>query len=265
MKHIKKSQVTIFIIIGIFILFFFSLSIFIYQNQFNKVPIASKSSVTFDSFVNNCFENSVGEAIFYIGNRGGFNYTPQDSIFFIDRNFSNLYHFYKNQNDISFLPSFFKMKDNLESKILNNLLLCFNNFEDYKIQGYNIEIVKLNIDAVIETEYLIVVPDIIINYQRNNEFNSVRNIPNINVPLKLGKMHEVAEHIINYYHNQKSIPIYSNYMESLVDSHIFWNYYIDSSNKIHYYILKQENKGLYEQVHNYDEHFKFLFAIEFKD
>ena len=84
-KNIKKSQVTIFIIIGILILIILSIFIIIAtktntdQSKTNQQKISqTKLSFTqFNSYLQTCFDNSLKEGLYILGKQGGFFFKDQ--------------------------------------------------------------------------------------------------------------------------------------------------------------------------------------------
>jgi hypothetical protein len=258
-NYFKKSQITFFIIVGIIILLFILFLFYVYKMEIKIVPSSPSSKESIEVFIKDCIDNSIIESTFYLGKHAGLHELP---------NYHSTYSIYKivysyNYPTTILLPNHIQLERNYSKKINNTILECFDNFDYYKSKGYEVELAYLNTSSNIESNYSLVDVDIRVNYKRDKQIDSFTNYPTKKVSLKLGRLHEVADYIINYHKAYHETPIYDDFIEKLINEKISWEYHINKTNKIHYYFITQIEKGEYEKVYNYDENFKFVFAIEY--
>ena len=126
----KKSQISLFIILGIVVLglFFF---IFLTPNNINSNVVAFEKS-TINNYITSCLKQASEDALFLLGKQGG-NINPES---YLESNDFRISYLYKNEE--TNVPSKKNIEEQLSKYIDNNILTCLNNFDDFKKQGWEV-------------------------------------------------------------------------------------------------------------------------------
>jgi len=137
----KKGQITVFIIIGIVILFVVGSFLYLSKENTLESPLVNQNIVempngeTVGFFVQNCLERVSEDGVLKIGRQGGYYKAPLDySLIFFD----DLIPYYY-ADDKTLLQSAENSEKELESYLLDNLPACINNFEAFAEQKYVIQ------------------------------------------------------------------------------------------------------------------------------
>jgi hypothetical protein len=161
----KKSQVTVFIIIGIIILFaVIFVSYLIYITTQNPERVLTPTQKKVDTYVTQCLEQVGNEALFLIGQQGGYYEIPEhqkkiakldpDNSEFLMMGDDNLYipyWFYQTDGgfDDALMPVLQKefdgdasIESQVERYIIDNIGGCLDNFSEFSTQGIDIEPLK---------------------------------------------------------------------------------------------------------------------------
>ncbi len=154
----RRGQITVFIIIGIFILLVIAGLLFM-KNSFEKEDVKSKEDKIVDSaqlggdvqnYIENCIERTGEDALVYIGEQGGYYDLPE----VYDPEFNLPYYFYENED---YFISLEELEKQLSAYMDEHLFFCLENFESFKDKGYEIE------QGVINTETKVVSGKVIFN------------------------------------------------------------------------------------------------------
>ncbi|MFW6233534.1 MAG: hypothetical protein ACOC3Z_02640 [Nanoarchaeota archaeon] len=236
-------------------------------------PVVSGDSLKL--FVKACVEEGIAQGSFEFGKKGGF-YNWEGPNIFTDNQNNNfgeefLYNyvlFYNLNNDNQILfPSFNQFHKNYEILINNSIKNCFSNFDYYNDLGYDVNLEQLTVNAEINETFSLIDVNSEVVYEIGNEVGTIKEFPKVKVPLYLGKMYEFTNYFLNYIESNEEIPYSNSYLDGLCDNYDFnwfdYSFYNDVEDSIvHYIIIKQNYKSFYEQVHNNDEEFLFMFAIK---
>ncbi len=198
----KKSQITIFIIIGVMIAAT-ALLIFYFQSSnarsSTSTPV-SPQSVPIQNLVENCIQQLATEGITELGLNGGYIDFPPEitanplSYHSIGPAIANPYWWY---NGVTNIPTEVEITSQINDHITNNLKTCLDNFESFQ-DIYNIKekgdittTTSLNQeDVTIEVNY-----PLEIVATTNNTRDSLKNY-RILVPIRLKKAYELAKSIM---------------------------------------------------------------------
>jgi hypothetical protein len=144
-KEQKKGQVTLFIILGIFILLFFVLIYFgadtIVEDFYTPVTESAGESAT-KTFVASCIQEVTNDAIIVAGASGGIIYPDEESKLLATEYTVITYVMYNNQETISRE----KIEDDIARYVEENLDVCIDSFEGLIFDSYDIHS-KNEIDA----------------------------------------------------------------------------------------------------------------------
>jgi hypothetical protein len=189
----KKAQVTLFVIIALFligiIIAFFLLK--------DKIFIKSESSsevADIHSFVKDCIQSSGDYSISEISEKGGYFFTPS-----LSTNEGVPYYFFNNH---SYIPSKEKLESELSKQIRTSISLCTNDFEDFKnaeISPSNISVVSsLNEDSVIsEVNYPL-------SIKRNNKTFLLNDFGEFEFSTNLNKLYGSANEVVYSFEKENS-------------------------------------------------------------
>lgn len=148
--HIKKkSQITIFVLLGLALLIGVGFIVYI-RNSATKTADAEKiSNLPFDfvpvkNYVESCIENIGKDGILLIGMHGGYFILPEYNT--RDRITKTAYYFYMDKN---LMPFKSRIEQELSEYMDEELYFCIKNFADFKEQGLEIESGEINTKTVI--------------------------------------------------------------------------------------------------------------------
>ncbi len=188
----KKGQFTLFIIAGvilliclIFLLFSLNSEDIFWQDSVKEIAI-DKEVKNIDLFIRNCISSVSEEALYYIGEQGGYFDLPEKS--------SDLgvpYYFIRTR---SYLPSKQTIENELSKYIDMKLFFCIRNFRDFP--QFLIEQGKINSETKIFPNYLLVNLNYPLVLKKGEKEYRLEYFNGIKVPVKIGKVYNVADQII---------------------------------------------------------------------
>jgi len=146
----KRAQVTLFIIIALFLVVAIIGIFIVIRNNVGTGDISTPSSaVGLDDYVSNCLEQTLSEGIVLVGRQGGY-YTPDLSgVSYIDFSGSDsepeplttelpsikvAYHIYDRENKV---PSKEEIEKQISNYVVDKLNLCVQ-IENYEDRGWNV-------------------------------------------------------------------------------------------------------------------------------
>ena len=169
----KRGQVTIFIIIGVIVVFLF---LVIYLKSQNKEEIKTQDFSQVTQFIKSCVDMAADEGIKTHGMHAGYH-----SFVGLKTHFSVPFYQYEDQ---SFMPVKEKITNELEKYVSEEFSECLNNYTTFKNEGYSFSDQEFKIQAVIS------------DYRVNIE---------INYPLKITLDSEVKE--LGLFKENRKIPL----------------------------------------------------------
>lgn len=152
----KRGQITIFIVVGIFILFVVAGFLFM-KSSFERSEIEIKEEKMIESvqlggniqnFIESCIWKTGEKALELIGEQGGYYDLPE----VYDPEF-NLPYYYLSNEDLS--PNKIKVEEELAKYMDENLPLCFNNFTSFKEIGYQIKQEEMKNEVLIKDKIVL--------------------------------------------------------------------------------------------------------------
>jgi hypothetical protein len=180
-KGKKHAQITVFIIIAIVIVVVIALLFIVFKNNLNSNNVNNPQN-----YFNSCFEKTGEQALFYIGQTGGYYNIPA-----ISTEYGNTYYFYENKN---LIPS----KERIQSEVDNFMedfgRDCANNFSSF----YNIiSLGNLTSKTVIYDDKIDIQIDYPITIEEAGKRVSFENF-NIKIPGRVGTVYNAASEYIDY-------------------------------------------------------------------
>lgn len=124
----KKSQITVYILLGIVILMAFFTYFYLNTNRIKNSAVEKSTKLSFDSgaiqvYIETCLKNVASDGIIFISSRGGYYDLPDD--YFGARPVTSFY--VKNSLDMS--PALEEVQKELSKYIKDQLDFCINNIE----------------------------------------------------------------------------------------------------------------------------------------
>jgi len=195
----NKAQVTLMMLIGIFIVMFAALVFYFayYFENRNDAPLVFERS-SIENYVNQCVKKTAEDGLRLLGKNGGF-ITSKDYIETPNTKISYLY------DKESKVPSVAQMQDELGSYMDGNLGFCLKNFDDFKKHGWGIEQGDVHSKAMLNEKDVTFEVDFPLKVSsKGNTLNFERFLVVLNVRLRY--IHDLADYIVNFnIKNPKSI------------------------------------------------------------
>ncbi|MBS3123639.1 hypothetical protein J4437_03300 [Candidatus Woesearchaeota archaeon] len=142
---LKRGQITIFIIIGIIVLFVV-LGIFFFLQKINTggLGVEEDKQINVDNtdslkiFVEHCQENTAKEGLKFLAEHGGYYQVPEPSmsISFLSASSKIPYYFYQESKNF---PTLEQIQTELEVYLADQLPVCLDNFKVFEKEGWKIE------------------------------------------------------------------------------------------------------------------------------
>ncbi len=230
----KKSQIFPFIILAIIIL----AVIIVYFGLRPDVKSSKISPEIFPlfNFVENCVQKVTGDAIYNIGETGGYFFAPNLSI-------DNIaYYFYEKEN---YMPSKEKIEDELSDYINSMLFFCTKNFEDFN--DYEVNQREIATKTIIEDEKIVFNIDYQLSIKKDKASYLIEGFE-LEVPVRLGVIHKVANEIMKEQMEEKDAICISCIGELAEENDLFVDLRDYENDSIIFYIIDR-NSEINEDVY----------------
>jgi len=121
-SELKKGQISVFVILSVLIVL---IIIFYFLIKLNYIELGrvSPDVKPVYNFIENCVEQTSSDAVYYIGENGGYFISPNNSL-------DNGIPIYFNKGEVS-IPSLNDIEKELEMYVNEMLFFCFRNFNDF--------------------------------------------------------------------------------------------------------------------------------------
>ena len=182
----KKGQITIFIILGVFILI--SASLFFYLKNTNNI-FKENIPVEFTdiyNFIDSCMDQSAQDSISLVSQTGGYYNLPED------KTLTNIALYYNNNKNL--LPSMKEIEEQISLAFSESLDSCINNFQDF--ESYQTDIID-------NTEYQVLIKENKVSFKIKYplEISKGENSANFKnfektIDSKLDDAYEIAKSVI---------------------------------------------------------------------
>jgi hypothetical protein len=189
----KKSQITLFILLGgvILIIIFF---LFVMREYEAKTELGDFEDIKdINFFVGECLNALSVRGLEFMGLHGGFVEFPGHLNTITTSNTELPLHYDEGANN---LPRVEDMESELSEYIEHEILLCIDGFNVFKERGYEFTEQEVNADVRIEGRSVYTEIDYPVEVKKGEEITTISAF-NKNIPLKLERMHEFAEVVVN--------------------------------------------------------------------
>ena len=243
----KRSQVTIFIIIAVLIIAIVGL-FFVFRGGIEKKEVYSSEIAPIQDFVQECLDDSLEDAVFTIGEGGGYEDPLKVSSTFV---FNTPYYL---RNNKSLMPSKEKIQEEISKSVEKNLIFCLGDFAlfpEYEItKGKMTSVSKIQENNVlIEINYPLTIKKI--------DSESKTKIKNFNseVSIRLGIVYDsIAEFIEE---NKQTEGVCISCLVNAVGKNNLKSTFSDYDNKTIIFIVEDPNS----KINNRE--FVYVFANEY--
>ena len=253
----KKSQIVIFVLLGLILLIGFGFISHL-NNNIKDTEIKKVTNVQFDIssiklYVENCIQNTAKNALILIGKQGGYYETKTPYI-----HYNNFYRPYYLIEGLDY-PSLSYIEEEISKYIKEKLPSCLNGLNEFKKQGFEINLGALNIhtsssynEVYIKTQMQLEIKKDDYAYQLNDFANTIK--------IPLGKIYNVSREIINLQLKDKN-KLCLSCLNDLIESS---GIYIDIFNYVNntlIFDLRAYNTSISSD--NYTS-YNFTFAVKYK-
>ncbi|MBN2458278.1 hypothetical protein JXB31_04070 [Candidatus Woesearchaeota archaeon] len=213
----KRSQLTIFIIVGIVLILSSFLILYMKSSDYDIVRVSETKDSEMGLYVSECLKGSAKEAVMLVGLQGGIIdhnayqkvsavYDPLNSGYLSLYNGSLVlpYWYYQDEDGLesSEMPRLVKsyegdgsIQDQIEQYINRDIISCIDNFKPFKKEGYRIKIKDQPDSEVIFTDSRVVVElDYPVELIRNNNTESY-DVFSTELPVRLKRVYSLAKEI----------------------------------------------------------------------
>ena len=182
-RGLKKAQVAVFVIIAIVVLVVVVVLFFSGKDLDSNSHIPAEVRPIY-SYVNDCVDSIGQEAVYYIGQTGGYFDVPEPSYFNV------AYYLYGGENH---MPSKEFVEEQLEKYVNFALYFCTANFIDFE----DFEVIQGNISSkvVIKDEEVIFEVYYPLSISKGDASYTLNDFE-VAVPVKLGVMYDAVEEFI---------------------------------------------------------------------
>ncbi len=243
-ERIKKAQVTAFIIIAILIIAGVATFLTLRTNLLNpEEERVDPTILPVYSFIEGCVKQTTSDAVYYIGQTGGYFESPALST---ENNVA--YYLYEGAN---YIPLKERIEKELSLYVDNMLFFCvkdFNEFPDFEVKQEDIKtIAKIEDGQVV---FNIAYPITISKNEKNYYF---KNFKNIEVPVRLGVVYDMAYEMMQEQMKNK-IDVCISCIYKLADEKDLYIEMFDYDEKTVIFTILDQNSKVN------DEDFRFYFA-----
>lgn len=183
-KKKKSGQITIFIIIAIIIVAVIAVIMIARGNSLGKQNVPTEVLPVY-SFVDSCIKTTGENAVYYIGQTGGYFESPN-----LSTDFGIAYYFDRGKN---YMPS----KDTIEKELENytNYMLEFCTGDFSNVSDYNVNPDKINSNVNIEEGKVVFNVVYPLSISKGTKTYSLKNFDDIEIPVRLDEVYSLANNI----------------------------------------------------------------------
>lgn len=239
----KKGQVTIFIVVAIVLIgivgLYFSL-----RGEL-KVDTFTPESEEIYLFVENCIESTAEEAIYSIGQSGGYFLPPE-----LSTDSGIPYYYYNGQN---YMPYKEEIEEEVSEYINEMLSFCVKNFVDFP--EFNISEGEIKTETKILDNKVVLNIEYPINIKKGESTTRLKNFENIEIPVRLGIVYDAVGKIIQDQLGHENICL-SCILDIVLENDLYTEM-IDYDEETIIFIIRDENSKID------DKSFEFIFANKY--
>lgn len=246
----KRGQITIFIIVGLILVFSMLIIIYMNKNKIGNLDVLQSSDIKpIGYYVDLCVKSSASDALYLLGVQGGYTTPPE---LYFQSAYAKIAYWYYQGEDTS--PTLEEMEQELSSYVNRALPECIESLNVFSDMGFEFEFDEIDTKTKINennVEFNIDYPITIKKGESVSEISDFQRSFNV----RLGHIHTIAKEIIEM---EIEDPDWID-MTYLVNQDINFKIYPYDENTLIYSVL--DNQSIIE----YDTAFIFLFANLFEE
>lgn len=181
----QRGQVTPFIILSIFLVAMVVL-FFVFRDSLISKNSPDPPAAPVYNFVHDCIKSTGEQAIYVIGQNGGYYIPPENS------NSIGIPYFFSNGKNT--MPPPENIENEIEDYIYEALPICTKNFKEF--EGYNISLKEVQSKVSIQEDKIILGGTYPLTIMKGNYKTTIENFGEIEIPIRLGKMYSITQQII---------------------------------------------------------------------
>ncbi len=235
----KKGQVAIFILIGIFILVIIVLGVYLvgmHDKRFIEDKPSTDGINSIKYYVESCLQKTARDGVFFTSLQGGY-YRPTE----LSKTFFDVQIPYYWYDKSEYLPSIDVLEEELSAYIKNNISDCIQGLTIFKEQGYEFKFEEPSVVSNIDEQNVIVKLNYPITAEIASEATSFDTFSStININFK--EMYNFVKMIIQEHNNNpNSIPLgFISYLAH--ENNFTYEYYdLEDGNVLYSLEFNQEN------------------------
>ena len=236
MKKRRKAQVSVFIILSILILILLALFFYTRERVIEKANVPPEIS-GINSFIENCLEESGEEAIYYIGQTGGYFVVPEASL-----EGRIAYYLQDNKNK---MPSKKDIEKQISSYFNFAMPFCINDFDDFP--DFKIGENEIETETIIEDERVIFRVKYPLSIAKDGAVYTLENFE-LDVPARLGIIYKA---IIDAMDSQmkKTDAVCINCLYDISNKYGVFFHVLDSSDNSVLIVIRDEKIKILDEAY----------------
>jgi len=192
MADLKKSQVSVFVIIGVFILLGVVLYFIVSSDFLNSDNVDTEVRPVYN-FIQDCILEAGENAIYQIGSTGGYvvakePYLKLDS----EDAFSRKVSYYL-EGDENLMPSLEVIEDEIDLYVDSMIYFCIADFRDFS--EFEVSEGEVKTESVIEEDKVVLNVNYPVSLGKGDDSYSFEEF-SVEVPIRLGRVYNVANEVL---------------------------------------------------------------------
>ncbi len=250
----SKAQTTIFIIIAILIITITIIFIATKTNILKQKQQVSPEIQPIYSFVQECIKQTAENAIYHIGQTGGYNIVPenQEIIILDNETYLEIAHYlYNNENQ---MPSKQTIENEISLYIDNFVYFCINEFKDF--QDFEINYQEMQTQTQIKDNKILFNINFPINISKAEKTYLINEFNNIEFNIRFDKIYNTAEKIMEKQMQNKNAICFSC-LHDLAQEQDMEIYFSQATNNTFIFTIIDKQSKIY------DNDYEFYFANKY--
>lgn len=188
----RKGQLTLFIIIGIVLVFSVAIILYIQQQALTSFKADELSALSNEMqpvklYVDKCIEDTVVPGIIYLGTQGGYLNPPLETLF--TENALIPYYYNKGANT---MPSLNTLQDEIAAYVESAVPVCTDGFTQFP---FNITTGAIKATARIGEQNIVIGVKYPITAKLSGKEEHIENFV-LQVPIRLGHIYDIAQQVV---------------------------------------------------------------------
>ena len=244
----KKSQITVFIIVGLLILIFVGFLMLIVSHIKTDITFKTKQT-TIKGYIENCVEASASDGLYLIGRQGGYIKLPNN---YYSTDYGNIAYGFVDERDV--LRDINEIKREYEKYIKEQTLVCVNDFNSFKDKGYNVSYTEPKVNVIFASRTIVDVK-FNVKYKLGDTSSSV-SLFKVILPVRFSRIYGLANKLV------EKMTLFPGYIDMTllgnndIDAYVLPYIKDKDNNMVNVIVLEDRKSKLKERP------YKFIFAVK---